>query len=280
MKKVLEGFNFKAPAYIFSSDDFVQMEKTLNSNLSERNKSDLQRACSEYQFLEASWKIAASKKDVRKILAGVHKDVVQLMGTLHSLHAMDPSDQSTSDKISSSGPAQQSALQLLLNFGPANHWSSDYRDEMLAYAENLVKLAREPKSPDQEMALESLFASAPAKGWSEKYSDEMFAFTECLAKLGQAATIALEENPGNKGGRPDNLPINTLCKTLMNLFVEITNSDPTVNTDSSKSPENEFSGKSINFVDSFLSSLDPYYHRSPRELGLVLKVIIREHKHP
>jgi len=279
MRKILEGFNFKAPAYLFNSDDFVTMEKTLGIDLSDDNKTDLQRACTKYLYFEAAWKTAASIKDVREILTDVHKDVVRLMNTLHSLHGADTSDRPASDKFALGNPAQQSALQLLLNFAPENYWSRDYHDEMLAYAEKVVKLAKEPDSSDQKLELEMVFASAPDKGWSENDSGEMFAFIGRLAELGRAAIVALEENPGNKGGRPDDLPFNTLCKTLMDLFAEITNVGPTVTTDSyNKSSDEEFSGNCINFVESFLSPLHQYYQKSPRELGLILKVIIGKHK--
>ena len=60
---------------------------------------------------------------------------------------------------------------------------------------------------------------------------------------------------------------------------EITNADPTVTTDSyHKSKDKEFSGDCINFVESFLNPLPQYYHKTPRELGLLLKVTTRKHR--
>jgi hypothetical protein len=272
MKKVLEGFDFKAPKYTFNNKDYSQMANALGIKTLDRNQQlNLQRACSLYLYLEASWKIAGRTKDVRKLLKGVHVDVVRLMKTLHSLHDINAEGK----------PARQSALQLLLAWAPKNHWSKSYQEEMVEYSEKLIELVRKPESPAQQSELEMLLASPPENGWSEQYSDEMFAFTRRLVELGRAAKSALEEVPASKGGRLDNLPLNTLCKTLMELFVEITKRDPTISTDAyCESIEEEFKGKCIDFVEAFLKPLPELYHKTPRELGLVLKRIIREHARP
>ena len=142
MQKILEGLDFKAPAYVFTPDDFKRMAATLELGaLEKKHQAALQVECMRFLALVPSWKQAPRPAEVREHLEKVHSDVLRLMETLHALGKADAPDQ----------PARQAASAILHLAAPNNEWGEiDF--DFLVFSGGLADLGKAAKDAISDLS--------------------------------------------------------------------------------------------------------------------------------
>ena len=142
MQKILEGSDFKPPAYVFTPEDFKRMAATLELGaLEKKHQAALQVECMRFLALVPAWIQAARPADVRKHLEKVHSDVLRLMETLHALGKADAPDQ----------PARQAASAILHLAAPNNEWGEiDF--DFLVFTGGLADLGKAAKDAISDLS--------------------------------------------------------------------------------------------------------------------------------
>jgi hypothetical protein len=254
LPKIIEGIVFEPPEYEFSLNDFETMTSALGKEkMSDQCKKDLQNICRSFLLVLTYSTIELSNVDIREKLEKMRSGAQRMLETLHSLYSL-----SETDRV-----AHEALEKTIRTAHPDNEMIE--RDSHYSGSES-ERAAR-------QVAEQLLNNADENRDWLRD-GEDLIALAELLTNFGSAARTAISNIPRNLGGRPKDHAIEFLIPLLAKIFFEATGKEAKVTTNPEVTPDAEYGGKFLLFVEVFLEPISAHYSWKSNNLGKKIKRIL------